>query len=66
MHKEPFKPPEYREGIEADAVCAQCGSANPEGTLICKTCGNNLRDQRMLRITADQLLDADTEGTVNL
>lgn len=42
--------------LYADAVCAQCGTVNPEGTLICKTCGNNLRDQRALRLTADQIL----------
>ena len=62
MHKELFEHPDYHEGIEADAVCAQCGSANPEGTLICKTCGNNLRDQRLMRIAADQILDADVEA----
>ncbi|HOC68056.1 MAG TPA: zinc ribbon domain-containing protein [Candidatus Hydrogenedentes bacterium] len=66
MHKELFEHPDYHEGIEADAVCAQCGSANPEGTLICKTCGNNLRDQRLMRIAADQILDADVEGTVKV
>lgn len=63
MVQEPFAPPQYREGIDADAVCGQCGTANPEGTLLCKTCGNNLRDQRLLRMTADQILDAETEGT---
>ena len=36
--------------IDADAVCELCGSVNPEGTLLCKTCGNNLRDQRVRRI----------------
>ncbi len=63
MDREPFAQPEFREGIEADAVCGVCGTANPEGTLLCKTCGNNLRDQRLLRITADQMLDADAEGS---
>lgn len=62
MVKEPFAQPEYKEGIEADAVCGQCGTTNPEGTLICKTCGNNLRDQRHLRLAADQMLDAEAEG----
>lgn len=62
MVKEPFAQPEYKEGIEADAVCGQCGTTNPEGTLICKTCGNNLRDQRHLRLAADQMLDAEVEG----
>lgn len=63
MAMEPFAPPQYREGIDADAVCGQCGTANPEGTLLCKTCGNNLRDQRLLRMAADQMLDAEAEGT---
>lgn len=42
--------------LYADAVCAQCGTVNPEGTLICKTCGNNLRDQRTIRLAAEQEL----------
>jgi hypothetical protein len=62
MKRETFAPPEYREGLEADAVCGQCGNVNPEGTLICKTCGNNLRDQRMLRMAADQMLDAEEKS----
>lgn len=60
MKQDVFAPPEYKEGIDADAVCSQCNTVNPEGTLICKMCGNNLRDQRLLRMTADQMLD--TEG----
>ncbi|HDP34520.1 MAG TPA: hypothetical protein ENN29_05360 [Candidatus Hydrogenedentes bacterium] len=63
MKHENFAPPEYKEGLEADAVCGQCGNVNPEGTLICKMCGNNLRDQRMLRMAADQLLEAENEPT---
>jgi hypothetical protein len=39
--------------IEADAVCEQCSSVNPPGTLLCKMCGNNLRDQRTRRLSAD-------------
>ncbi|MFP6596561.1 MAG: hypothetical protein VCC01_03820 [Candidatus Hydrogenedentota bacterium] len=39
------------EEMDADAVCEQCSSVNDEGTLLCKTCGNNLRDQRNRRIT---------------
>lgn len=62
MVQEPFAQPEYKEGIEADAVCGQCGTTNPEGTLLCKACGNNLRDQRLLRLAADQILDAEVEG----
>jgi hypothetical protein len=38
------------EQVDADAVCEQCGTVNDEGTLLCKTCGNNLRDQRSRRI----------------
>ena len=25
--------------LEADAVCEQCGTVNPEDTLLCKKCG---------------------------
>lgn len=46
------------ERIDADAVCAECGSVNPDGTLICKTCGNNLRDQRARRVTGELVPDA--------
>ena len=45
------------ERIDADAVCERCGSVNPEDTLLCKTCGNNLRDQRARRIGAGLALD---------
>lgn len=62
MNQDPFALPEHKEGLEADAVCGQCGNVNPEGTLICKTCGNNLRDQRQLRLAADQMLDAEGES----
>ncbi len=55
MEQDPFQK-EYRETIEADAVCNQCGTVNPEGTLICKKCGNNLRDQRQMRMAADHAL----------
>lgn len=44
------------DAIGADAVCAQCGTVNPEGVFICRTCGNNLRDQRALRLSAEQKL----------
>jgi len=39
-------------GLDADAVCARCGTVNPEGTLMCKACGNNLREQRTTRLAA--------------
>lgn len=47
LHVEP-----HHERLDADAVCERCGTVNPEDTLLCKTCGNNLRDQRMRRIAA--------------
>lgn len=47
--------------LDADAVCAACGTVNPEGTLICKVCGNNLRDQRMRRLQAEQVLESGGE-----
>ncbi|MCC6154760.1 MAG: hypothetical protein IT367_13420 [Candidatus Hydrogenedentes bacterium] len=40
------------EHLDADAVCELCGNVNPEGTLLCKQCGNNLRDQRSRRMHA--------------
>ena len=46
----PVNPLQNFEQIDADAVCQQCDRINDEGTLICKACGNNLRDQRNLRI----------------
>lgn len=38
--------------IDADAVCEECGTVNEEGTLLCKICGQNLRDQRARRLSA--------------
>lgn len=43
----------HLEHVEADAVCEQCSTVNPPDTLLCKTCGNNLRDQRMRRLAMD-------------
>ena len=43
---------EHVEHLDADAVCEACDTVNPEGTLLCKTCGNNLRDQRARRMKA--------------
>ena len=40
--------------IDADAVCEQCGSVNEEDTLLCKVCGQNLRDQRTKRLANAQ------------
>lgn len=61
---QPVPPPASQPGgsgavhqvLDADAVCAQCGMVNPEGTLLCKQCGNNLRDQRQMRLQADEVL----------
>jgi hypothetical protein len=41
--------------LDADAVCERCGTVNPEGTLLCKGCGNNLRDQRTRRIAGGEM-----------
>lgn len=49
------------EAVDADAVCEKCGTVNPEGTLLCRTCGNNLRDQRRNRISADGGFEAFAE-----
>jgi len=45
------------EAVDADAVCEACGTVNEEGTLLCKQCGNNLRDQRARRIAAGGVAD---------
>ncbi|MBX3179413.1 MAG: hypothetical protein KF886_18815 [Candidatus Hydrogenedentes bacterium] len=50
------------EVLDADAVCAQCNTVNAEGTLLCKVCGNNLRDQRAIRLAADQVMDLEHTG----
>lgn len=52
---------ENAERLDADAVCAQCNTVNPEGTLLCRTCGNNLRDQRTMRMAAEQVLMSERE-----
>jgi hypothetical protein len=36
--------------IEADAVCERCGTVNDDGSLMCKACGQNLREQRQQRL----------------
>ncbi len=48
----------HHHDLDADAVCAACGTVNPEGTLLCKTCGNNLRDQRQARLSAETAEEA--------
>lgn len=52
MQENPHDIHEAAEHIDADAVCEACGHVNPEGTLLCKMCGNNLRDQRARRMKA--------------
>jgi len=52
---------ETHDGVEHhdyDAVCEACDEVNPPGTLLCKTCGNNLRDQQARRFA--------TQGTPEL
>ena len=46
-------PPRF-QNVDADAVCEQCGTVNDEGTLICRVCGQNLRDQRTRRLAGTQ------------
>ena len=50
MQGNPHDHPEEFEHIDADAVCEACSNVNPPGTLLCKVCGNNLRDQRIRRM----------------
>ena len=38
---------------EQDAICAQCGTANPDGSETCPACGNDLRAQRVQRMAHD-------------
>ena len=52
MQVNPQEHHEHVEHLDADAVCEACDTVNPEGTLLCKTCGNNLRDQRARRLKA--------------
>jgi len=52
----------HQEKLDADAVCIQCGTVNAEGTLLCKVCGNNLRDQRVRRLASDQALESAGAG----
>lgn len=61
MEQYDLEPGQGFEEVNADAVCEQCDTVNEEGTLLCKACGNNLRDQRSHRIAAGagpDLIDA--------
>lgn len=53
---QPENMPHHHHDFDADAVCVQCGMVNEEGTLYCHNCGNNLREQRRLRLEAETLL----------
>lgn len=46
------------EHVDADAVCERCGTVNAEDTFLCRSCGNNLRDQRARRIASEQAAEA--------
>lgn len=58
-HEQPGVQP-GAERFDADAVCEVCSMVNPPGTLLCKQCGNNLRDQRRNRM-ADPTADVPDE-----
>jgi len=49
--------------LDADAVCGVCGTVNTDGTLLCRGCGNNLRDQKLRRLQVE--IPGDLEGGVN-
>lgn len=51
---------------DADAVCEACDMVNPEGTLICKQCGNNLRDQRARRVAQGIMKESEHDPGRNL
>ncbi len=50
----PAVAPQRFQQVDADAVCEQCGTVNDDGTLICRICGQNLRDQRVRRLSGAQ------------
>lgn len=57
QHAPETQPSEHHYDLQADAFCMQCNTVNPDGTLICKTCGNNLRDQHQMRMATDIQLE---------
>lgn len=63
MSPDNLEPP-HGTSLDADAVCAMCGTVNPEATLICKVCGNNLRDQRVQRMHSEQSFESVMEPPV--
>lgn len=50
----PAAAPQRFQAVDADAVCEQCGTVNDDGTLLCRVCGQNLRDQRARRLSGVQ------------
>lgn len=50
----PMNMPEAGPELDADVVCQECGMVNEPGTLMCKQCGNNLRDQKRVRLATGQ------------
>lgn len=50
----PAAAPTRFQSVDADAVCEQCGTVNDDGTLLCRVCGQNLRDQRARRLAGAQ------------
>jgi ribosomal protein L40E len=50
------------ERIDADAVCEKCATVNPPDTLLCRACGNNLRDQRRDRLVLEHAAEAVDKG----
>lgn len=50
----PAAAPQRFQAVDADAVCEQCGTVNDDGTLLCRVCGQNLRDQRARRLAGVQ------------
>jgi hypothetical protein len=62
MSSTQMPPRQPNHQLDADAVCVQCGTVHAEETLICKTCGNNLRDQRSVRLAAEQTMGGEQPG----
>jgi ribosomal protein L40E len=57
----PAVAPQRFQQVDADAVCERCGAVNDDATLICRVCGQNLRDQRVRRLASAQAPAALTE-----
>ena len=48
-------PQSHGAPVDADAVCQVCDAVNTDGVLLCRNCGNNLRDQKLHRLQAELL-----------